>query len=138
MAGTMADGVNDEVVDNQDNEDIGVLITVLSKRNVIDYVFPSFPVYCARLVEVKIQYYTEDGKLTITDAFVKDCEHPLPSFAKVEYSYKNACVVEVRSTIKGVTDTRKRRYQCRVLLLACIVHYSFYVIFIHVHSITVM
>ena len=43
MAETMADGANDEVVDNQDNEDIGVLITVLSKGNIIDYVIPSFP-----------------------------------------------------------------------------------------------
>ena len=54
---------------------------------------------CAKLVEVKIQYYNKDGNLTISDAFGKDCEemnHPLLAFAKVNYGYENACVIEVR------------------------------------------
>ena len=51
MAETMADDVTDEVMDSDDKH-IGVLITVLSKGNVIDYVIPSFPVYCPKLMEV--------------------------------------------------------------------------------------
>ena len=35
---------------------------------------PTFPVYSANLVEVKIQYQDEDGNLQISDAFMKDCE----------------------------------------------------------------
>ena len=40
---------------NNAEEDSGAIVTVLSKGNLIDYVIPSFPVYCAKLVEVKIQ-----------------------------------------------------------------------------------
>lgn len=56
----MADPETCEVTDNVD-EDNSAIITVLSKGNTINYVIPSFPVYCAKLVEVKIQYYNKDG-----------------------------------------------------------------------------
>ena len=100
----MADHGTCEVTDNVD-EDNGTIITVLSNGNAISYVIPSFPVYCAKLVEVKIQYYNEDRNLKICNAFAKDCEdmnHPLPAFAKVNYGYENAFVVEVRLSQCGL------------------------------------
>ena len=92
----MADNAH-VVMDNED-EDNGVIITVLSKGNIIDYIIPSFSVLCVRLVEIKIQYHDEHGNLIISDAFAKDCKemnHPLPAFAKLNYNYENACLIEV-------------------------------------------
>ena len=95
----MADSNMCDVASETNNaEDSCAIVTVLSKGNLIDYVIPSFPVYCAKLVEVKIQYQNENGHLTISDAFAKDCEemnHSLPAFAKINYGYENACVIEV-------------------------------------------
>ena len=83
----MAGPVTQEATDNVEDDDI-TIITVLSKGNTISYVTPSFPVYSANLVEVKIQYQDEAGNLQISDAFAKDCDdmdYPLPAFSKLKH-----------------------------------------------------
>ena len=76
-------------------------ITVLSKGFTIDYVIPSFPVYEAKLVEVKLRWRNSCGELEVFDCFARDCEaldHALPADIIVPYSYKNAFVIEVSHT----------------------------------------
>jgi len=44
-------------------------LTILSKGKVIQYRVPSFPVYKAEIVEIKIQYEEEDGNVLVL------CQH---------------------------------------------------------------
>ena len=46
-----------------------VLITILSKGDTIDYVVPSFPVFGAKLTEVKLQWDSCEGEVMVFDGF---------------------------------------------------------------------
>ena len=73
-------------------------VTILSKGKVIQYRIPSFPVYKAELVEIKIQYEEEDGNVLVFDAFARYCDdinHELPAIAMIPYSFDNAFMIEV-------------------------------------------
>lgn len=75
-----------------------VLITVLAKGSTINYVVPSFPVFGAKLTEVKLQWDDGGEEVMIFDGFARSCEaldHHLPAVLKVEYSYENAFIIEV-------------------------------------------
>jgi len=79
-----------------------VEVTVLAKGNTIHYVVPSFPVFNAELVEVKLQWeeYREGlpPELHVFDGFARKCEnldHPLPAIAYVEFSYDCAFIIHV-------------------------------------------
>lgn len=75
-----------------------VLITVLAKGDTIEYVVPSFPVFGAKLTEVKLQWESCEGEIMVFDGFARSCEaleHPLPAIMKVLYSYVNAFIIEV-------------------------------------------
>ena len=75
-----------------------VLIAVLAKGDTIEYVVPSFPVFVAKLTEVKLQWDSCDGEVMVFDGFARSCEaldHLLPAVMKVKYSYENAFIIEV-------------------------------------------
>ena len=63
----MAAGSERVEVDTRENNSV---LTVLSMGNTIHYTIPSFPVYSAELVEVKVQWEDEDGSLLVFDASV--------------------------------------------------------------------
>ena len=58
-------------VDTRENNSV---LTVLSMGNTIHYTIPSFPVYSAELLEVKVQWEDEDGSLLVFDAFARNCD----------------------------------------------------------------
>ena len=75
-----------------------VLIAVLAKRDMIEYMVPSFPVFGANLTEVKLQWDSCVREVMVFDGFAWSCEvldHLLPAVMKVKYSYKNAFIIEV-------------------------------------------
>ena len=43
-------------------------LTILSTGSIIHYVVPSFPIYNAELVEIKVQWEEEDRSLLVFDA----------------------------------------------------------------------
>ena len=58
-------------------------ITVLAAGGLIHYVIPSFPVFNAKLREVKFQWEDEYGKIHVFDGFARHCnllDHQLPEF----------------------------------------------------------
>ena len=62
-----------------------VLITILSKGDMIDYVVPSFPVFGAKLTEVKLQWDSYKGEVMVFDGFARSCgalDHLLPAFCE--------------------------------------------------------
>ena len=92
----MAAGSERVEVDTRENNSV---LTVLSMGNTIHYTIPSFPVYSAELVEVKVQWEDEDGSLLVFDAFARNCDlldHQLPAIAEIPFSYDNAFIIEVR------------------------------------------
>ena len=83
-------------VDTRENNSV---LTVLSMGNMIHYTIPSFPVYSAELVEVKVQWEDEDGSILMFDAFARNCDlldHQLPAIAEIPFNYDNAFIIEVR------------------------------------------
>ena len=85
-----------KVEDSLENNSV---LTVLSKGDTIHYIVPSFPVYSAELVEIKVQWEDEDRSLLVFDAFTRKCDllnHQLPAIAKILFSYDNAFIIEVR------------------------------------------
>ena len=60
-----------------------ILIIVLAKEDTIEYyVVPSFPVFGAKLTEVKLQWESCEGEIMVFDGFARSCEaleHPLPA-----------------------------------------------------------
>jgi len=59
-----------------------VTLTFLSKGSTIRYVVPSFPVYSAELMEMKVESIEPDGNVHVFDAFARKCDnliHNLPA-----------------------------------------------------------
>lgn len=66
-------------------------ITVLTKGNTFLYVVPSFPVFKAKLQEVKLQYTDGEGNIHMFDNFARKCnlmDHFLPAISRLPYSLK--------------------------------------------------
>lgn len=73
-------------------------ITVLAKGNTIDYVVPSFPVFSAKLTEVKLQWENCKGEMEVFDGFVRDCEalnYRLPATLEILYSFQHRLSFQV-------------------------------------------
>ena len=90
--------------DNREMEELQYeILTVLAKGNAFKYVIPSFPVYDAKIIEVKLQWEEkcEDGssKLHVFDGFAQLCEdldHPLPGvMCIIKQRYDCAFMIEV-------------------------------------------
>ena len=78
--------------------DVWTFITVLSKGTTFEYVVPNFPVICAKLTEVKLQWVNCGGDLEVFDGFTRDCaalDHTLPATLKISFSYDHAFIIEV-------------------------------------------
>ena len=76
-----------------------VLLTILAKGDMIEYVVPSVPVFGAKLTEVKLQCDSCKGELIVFDWFAWSCDaldHFLPVIMKVsKCSYKNVFMIKV-------------------------------------------
>ena len=97
---------NDSVGDLHEAEDKNFsILTILDKSTTFNYLVPSFPVFNADIIEVKLQWeeICEDGStvLHVFEGFARnseDLDHPLPGIVRIEYSYDCAFMIEV-STI---------------------------------------
>jgi len=82
------------------------IVTILAKGNTFNYVIPSFPVFNADIVELKLQReeICRDGstKLHVFNGFArdsKDLDHPLPGMVCIEFSYNCAFMIEVSTVL---------------------------------------
>ena len=76
-------------------------LAILSKGSTLHYVVPSFPVYSAELVEIKVESIEPDGSVHVFDAFARKCDdltHGLPALASLTYSSKDAFMIDVSFT----------------------------------------
>ena len=97
-----SDGSRD--VDKDEGRDVEVEreieITVLAKVDTFVYTAPSFPVYKPTLQQVKLQLEEPSGEVKVFDGFAKRCDlldKPLPTVAKIAFSYDNAFLIKVTS-----------------------------------------
>jgi len=91
----------DNLHETEEFENFSIL-TILNKGNTFNYVVPSFPIFNADIVKVKLQWEErcENGnsKDHVFDGFTRyseDLDHPLPGIVHVEYSYDCAFMIEV-------------------------------------------
>ena len=97
----------DESRDVEVEPKIEVVITVLAKGDTFVYTVPSFPVYKPTLQQVKLQLEESSGEVKVFDGFAKQCDlldKPLPTVAKIPFSYDNAFLIKVTSISKYVTN----------------------------------
>ena len=88
----------DSRVDGTDGtpHDEGTEVSILSKGSTICYAVPSFPVYSAKLVDIKVELIEPDGSVHVFDAFARKCDHlihNLPALALLTYSSKDAFMI---------------------------------------------
>jgi len=82
---------------SMDDTESGTL-TILFTGSTISYVVPSFPIYKAELMEIKVQWEEEDRSLHMFDAFGRNCEdlnHSLPAITEIPYCFDNPFTIDV-------------------------------------------
>lgn len=87
-----------------------VLVTILNKGSALDYVVPSFPIFCATLREIKYQFVDTNDN-TIFDGYIRECLdliRPYPALVVLCSGYSNAFTIDPEEFDRSLpTDNKK-------------------------------